>query len=143
MNPVPTTILLTLFAMAAAVLLLVASTVVRLVRALSRIRRSLEDDGYRVRRLEARFFTRGPFSEMRALPGTKHGDHLYRVSANDRNGGTCVLWIRVPAAMPWQALHWDVRRDDVREHTARGIGAPVFYAMIAGFVTGILMIIRG
>src|SRR4030067_1109201 len=89
----------------------------RAIRGRASLQRSLEQEGYRVRRVELRWFTRGPFTDMRPA-GLKHSDWLYRVVAEDREWRPRVVWIRWRPGWPWQpADRWQLRgvgRPDLR-----------------------------
>ncbi len=103
-----------------------------------RLRPWLEERGYRLRRAQMRFLTSGPFQDIR-LPGTKHGDSLYRVIADDGEGRERVLWVRMPARAPWARSDWELRIDDAPERTRRGLGMGAF----AAFVLGLMLLVGG
>src|SRR5881394_852113 len=124
----PASSLILLIAVIGAIPAFLLAAIVRTTRVRARALRSLEEDGYRVHRVEARFLTRGPFERAR-LAGSKHGDSLYRVAADDRTGSPCVVWIRVPAAMFWHPLVWETRRDEL-PNRPRGISALAFYSLL-------------
>lgn len=108
----------------------VAWLLVDRVRSGRLVRRALAQEGYVLRQLEQRYFTRGPFTEMRRLPGVKHSEMLYRVIAEDRSGAAHVLWARLGAPTPWAPARFEIRHDEAPDHTPRGIGAPLFLGVL-------------
>jgi hypothetical protein len=119
----------------------IAIAVTQRVRSSRLVRRSLEAQGLLVRRMELRFFTRGPFSEMRSLPGFKHSDTLYRVLAEDQAGRSHVLWARIPSRMPWNVPRCETRPDAAPGRTRLGLGALAFYILVAFLTAGMLVFI--
>ncbi len=105
----------------------------------------LDAQGYHPRAIEARYFTSGPFEDI-SLPGTKHGDRLYRVTAQDERGTEQVVWVRMPTSWPWTPRQWELRRDEAPERTWRGLGAPAFYTVALGLaaavVSAIVFVVR-
>ena len=119
--------------------LLLCLTIVRQLRGRARVRRSLEASGYRVYRMESRFFTRGPFHEMLHLPGTKRGDVLFRVLALDDSGSSHVLWARLHRGAPWQELRFELRQDHAPD-TKSGLSAALFYGLIFAVALALLLV---
>ncbi len=113
-------------------LVILAFGVRRLVADNRRVRPWLDQQGYRALHVEMRFLTSGPFENIQ-LPGTSHGDSLYRVLAQDATGAECVVWVCVARTGP----RWELRRDPSPERTRRGLGAPAF----AGFVTVLIVVV--
>lgn len=99
-----------------------------LVRDRKRLAGWLRERGYQPLEIKARYFTAGPFEDIR-LPGMKHGDQLYRALATDGDGVQHVLWIRIPTGLPGRSRPWELRRDEAPERTRRGLSEPVFYAV--------------
>ncbi len=114
-------------------LVILAYGVRRLLADNRRVRPWLEQQGYRAQSVEMRFLTSGPFENIQ-LPGTSHGDSLYRVLAQDATGAECVLWVCVPRSGP---RPWELRRDSAPEKTRRGLSAPAF----AGFVAVLILVV--
>jgi hypothetical protein len=111
----------------------------RAMRGRARLRRMLEDQGYLVERMELRWLTRGPFSDM-VPAGLKHSNWLYRVRVVDREARPRVAWIRWCQGWPWQSddrwqLHW---AEDQAPH-ARGVATPVFAAIVVSTMAVILV----
>ena len=80
----------------------------------SRIRRALAQDGFRIRHMERRWFTKGPFADMR-MPGSKFTrEWLVRIVADSRDGEPRAGWVRWQRGRPWEASdRWAIRWDDV------------------------------
>jgi hypothetical protein len=80
----------------------------------SRIRRALAQDGFSIRHMERRWFTKGPFADMR-MPGSKFTrEWLVRIVADNRDGEPRAGWVRWQRGRPWEASdRWAVRWDDV------------------------------
>jgi hypothetical protein len=127
--------------MMAALPFAIALVVAHRVQSSRAVWRALEEQGFLVRRMELRFFTRGPFREMLCLPGLKHSDTLFRVLAEDRSGTSHVLWARIPVGMPWDAPRCETRRDEAPDRTSRGIGALAYYTFVAGLTAAMVALI--
>lgn len=114
---------------------------IRAIRGRSRLRRTLEEQGYEVRRMELRWLTRGPFADMRPA-GLKYGDWLYRVLAEDGDNRLRVAWIRWRPGRPWQSEdHWELRWDENADAKPRGLPTALFCTLLlAGTVTMIVLI---
>jgi hypothetical protein len=110
----------------------------------SRVRQRLEHDGFRVRHMERRWLTRGPFSDMR-LPGAKGGtESLIRVVAENRDGQLRAGWVRFPRwpgwapKLPWDVARYEVRWDeaplsselDIKRECKTGLSSVVFMLLI-------------
>ena len=114
-------------------LVIVALGLRRLIGDNRRVRPWLQEQGYRPVRVEMRFLTSGPFENIQ-LPGTSHGDSLYRVLARDAAGAECVVWVCVART---GRARWELRLDPAPETTRRGLGAPAF----AGFVAVLILVV--
>ncbi len=134
-----------LAAFAAVPLVLVILGIRGAIRNRKRLPGWLEERGYRPQAIEARYFTKGPFEDI-SLPGTKHGDQLYRALATDRAGVQHVLWVRMPTSWPGHARPWELRRDEAPARTWRGLGTAGFYALavvlMALVMSGIVLFSR-
>jgi hypothetical protein len=140
-NLVVLTLLAAAFFVALAVPFLAVWVPVRAMRGRARLRRVVEAQGYRVRRMELRWLTRGPFATMRPA-GLKYSDWLYRVVAEDRETTPRVAWIRWRPGRPWQPDdHWELQWDDNPDGKPGGIPTAIFGAMmLAGTAAAIFLI---
>ena len=86
-------------------------------------------------RMELRWLTRGPFHDMNPS-GTKYGDWLYRIVAEDQERRRYVGWIRWRPSRPWQSLdRWAVEWEDDSQRPSKGIGSLAFGALVAAAVS--------
>lgn len=124
----------------------------------TRVRRLLEREGFTVRRMERRWFTKGPFQDMR-LPGSKHHkEWLIRLVAVDREHRPRAGWGRWRRALPWEAAdRWAVQWDEAPwtgawdgtgDPEKRGLSSRVFIPLVlvpslAGMVAGVSLLVRG
>jgi hypothetical protein len=122
------------------VLLAIAFTVYRSVSMESsweaHIRALLEQQGFRVQRMERRWLTKGPFPDLRP-PGTKnHTEWLVRVIVDDPSGTRRAGWVRWRRNWPGeQEDRWAVRWDEepwgasARQRT-KGLSTAAFYGLM-------------
>ena len=115
------------------------------------IRDVLAREGFTVRHLERRWFTRGPFPDMR-LPGTKGSmEWLIRFVAEGRDHQGRGGWIRWRRRLPWQtadrwAIHWDTLPasgvwDGAAAAESKGLSSRVFYTLLLGMGAVIVMVV--
>ena len=102
----------------------------------ARIRALLEQQGFRVQRMERRWLTRGPFPDLKP-PGTKnHTEWLVRVFADDPAGTRRAGWVR------WRRKwlgeredRWAVRWDEEpwgssASQRTKGLSTAAFYGLM-------------
>lgn len=115
---------------------------IRAVRARARLRGMLEEQGHRIRRMELRWLTRGPFTELPPA-GMKGGGWLYRILTEDVERKRRVAWIRYHLRWPWQDDRWELRWDESGEVKPRGLPTMLFMApAVAGVAVAIFLIFR-
>ncbi len=121
----------------------------------SRVRGLLEREGFTVRHMERRWFTRGPFPDLKP-PGTKfHKEWLVRLVAVDREHRPRAGWLRWHRRRRWEAADkWAVQWDDVPWLGAwdaaktKGWSSRVFFPVVlvpavAGAIAGITLLVLG
>lgn len=100
----------------------------------ARIRGLLEQQGFRVQRMERRWLTRGPFPDLRP-PGTKnHTEWLVRVMADDPSGTRRAGWVRWRRNWPGEgsdrwAVQWDEGPWNSSART-KGLSTAAFYGLM-------------
>jgi hypothetical protein len=122
----------------------------------SRVRRLLEQDGFNVQHMERRWFTRGPFPDLR-LPGMKFQKAwLVRIAGRDRELRPRSGWPRWKRRWPWErADTWAVRWDDVPwsgqwdgpDAQKKGLSSRVFLPLVHGVsalgaIAGIFLVVQ-
>jgi outer membrane lipoprotein-sorting protein len=110
----------------------------------SRVRNSLERLGFRVRHMERRWFTKGPFPDLR-IGRSLNKEWLIRISADDAQNRPREGWVRWQGRHLWQkADTWAVRWDDqpalaTQETQRTGTPSWLFYALaFLGAITVLL-----
>ena len=98
-----------------------------------RVCEELATQGYDVRELSKRWFTRGVFPDI-PLPGfgqKRRREYLFRVFATDRTGRPQSGWVRWRVPLWWhRSDQWAVKWDDIANETTKGTSSLVFYAIL-------------
>ncbi len=128
--------------------LLVAAALVGGAKDRRRLPGWLQEHGYRALSIEKRYLTSGPFRNV-SLPGTKHGDQLYRILATDERGVDHIVWVLMPTGSilkMGQPPEWELRVDPDPARTRAGLGTSGFFmlalALAAVVLGGIVFISR-
>ena len=111
------------------------------------IRALLEQQGFRVQRMERRWLTRGPFPDLKP-PGTKnHTEWLVRVIADDPAGTRRGGWVRWRKKWPGEsgdrwAVQWDEEPwgSSVRRGT-KGLSTAAFYGLMLAAMAVVVSVI--
>jgi hypothetical protein len=112
----------------------------------SRIRRLLDQEGFRVRHLERRWLTRGPFPDLKRAGTKGHTEWLVRVVAEDREHRPRAGWVRWRRKWPWEAVdtwavHWDEAPwNAAASARASGLSTRVFFTLLL-IATAVMMVI--
>lgn len=124
-----------------AAVLLVVFVCRRLLRAPPTLGPWLEERGLELQRMERRWLTRGPFPDIRPA-GVQHSGWLMHVLVRDRGGKLASGWVWLPPRWRWESPgRWRLHVDPGADSTPRGIGTPLFMAMLAAAGACVLLVV--
>jgi hypothetical protein len=108
---------------------------------LPRARAAVQQRGFQLQRTEHRWFTRGPFPDIRPA-GVKQSGWLFHVLVRDSSGALASGWVYMPPAWRPSPEQWRLQLDSSPDSKPSGVGTPLYaLCLTAGPAVMLLVVI--